>query len=118
MHRAVEINIPHTPNFPVAHGKPHGNEVSFYHGNDLVQIATFDLRGRLIVMPLDRLVTGVENEVRWDGRDRQGKPEPTGAYLVKLTTETTEDVTLAVDSNSGLASIPFPVRQLLRHAQP
>jgi len=57
-----------------------------------VKIAIYDLRGRLIAVPLDLLVTARENEVTWDGCDQRGRPAPAGSYLVRLTTATAADV--------------------------
>lgn len=57
-----------------------------------VKITIHDLRGRLIAVLLERQVAGGEHEICWDGRDRHGQPAPGGAYLVKLTTATSQDV--------------------------
>jgi len=80
------VNIapnPFNPGTHITYRVPHAMQV---------KITIHDLRGRLIVVPLERQVAGGEHEIHWDGRDRRRQPAPTGTYLVTLKTNTMQDV--------------------------
>ena len=64
-------------------------EIVFTTGRDgMVNLAVFDLRGRLV----QRLVAGPRpaglHREPWDGRDHNGREAPAGVYLVRLETPT------------------------------
>lgn len=49
-----------------------------------VRLEVFDLRGRLVRTLVDQAQSVGRHEVLWDGRDAQGREQPSGVYLSRL----------------------------------
>ncbi|MBN1827017.1 MAG: hypothetical protein JW958_12215 [Candidatus Eisenbacteria bacterium] len=45
------------------------------------RVSVYDVRGRLVAVPLDEAIPAGEGACRWDGRDRFGRTSPSGVYL-------------------------------------
>ncbi len=52
-----------------------------------VELAVFDLRGRIVRTLADTELAAGRHEVIWDGNDRQGRSVASGSYLASLVTE-------------------------------
>ena len=57
-----------------------------------VTLSVHDLRGRRVVTPVARWFAAGEHTVRWDGRDRRGRPLASGSYLLHLASDGSESV--------------------------
>ncbi len=56
-----------------------------------VELAVLDLRGRVVkVLVAGQRERGLTHEAAWDGADAGGRPQPSGAYLVRLRTDGAE----------------------------
>lgn len=55
-------------------------------GAQRVRLAVYDLLGREVAVLLDAAVGPGAHTARWDGRDADGRPAATGAYLYRLET--------------------------------
>ncbi len=55
-------------------------------GGSPVELAVYDLRGRLVRRLQEGFLPGGEHHVRWDGRDGHGRELPSGVYSCKLAT--------------------------------
>jgi endonuclease I len=51
-----------------------------------VQIQVYDIQGELIATPLQSNAAAGSNSVTWDGTNRHGESQPSGMYIVKLST--------------------------------
>jgi hypothetical protein len=49
-----------------------------------VRVEVYDIRGRYRATLFEGLRAAGEHAVRWDGRDRSGRPLPSGTYFVRL----------------------------------
>jgi flagellar hook assembly protein FlgD len=49
-----------------------------------VRLEVFDLRGRLVRTLVDGALAAGRYEVLWDGRNAQGREQPSGVYLSRL----------------------------------
>lgn len=52
-----------------------------------VELAVYDLQGRLVRRLLDKALPAGEASLEWDGLDGRGNAVPSGVYLVRLRTE-------------------------------
>nr|MEE4269306.1 T9SS type A sorting domain-containing protein [Candidatus Krumholzibacteria bacterium] len=60
-------------------------KVSFRVGSDQrVQLAIYDLSGRLVVELADEVFTAGLNQVSWNGRDHRGASVPSGTYFARM----------------------------------
>jgi flagellar hook assembly protein FlgD len=50
-----------------------------------VELAIFDVHGRLVRQMDSGSKTAGVHETRWDGRDNRGRPVASGVYYVRLT---------------------------------
>jgi flagellar hook assembly protein FlgD len=53
-------------------------------GNIHVQIAVYDVAGKLVKTLRDRYESAGSNEVEWDGRDHAGRPVGSGVYFYRI----------------------------------
>ena len=53
----------------------------------VVDLAVYDVRGRLVRRLLVEGRQAGRGEIDWDGRDEDGRPAASGVYLVRLATE-------------------------------
>lgn len=51
-----------------------------------VDLAIYDLRGRLVRLIVSSPLPAGRHQAAWDGRDDEGRPAPTGAYFCRLRT--------------------------------
>jgi hypothetical protein len=51
-----------------------------------VQLEVLDLMGRRVAQLVAEPLAAGRHEVTWDGRDRAGRPLPSGTYLARLQT--------------------------------
>ena len=50
------------------------------------QIQVYDIQGELIATPLQSNAPAGTNSVSWDGTNRHGESQPSGIYIVQLST--------------------------------
>ncbi len=53
---------------------------------DRVQLAVYDLRGKLVRRLVDERQVAGSHEAAWDGRDGAGRAVASGVYFYRLTT--------------------------------
>jgi hypothetical protein len=71
------------PNYP----NPFNSETVIRYqipGNRPVQVAVYDLQGRELRILRRRNQDAGIREVHWDGRDEDGKPLPSGVYVIRM----------------------------------
>ena len=51
-----------------------------------VRLAVFDLSGQMIRRLMERSLAPGDYQVRWDGRDAEGRPVGSGVYICQLRT--------------------------------
>jgi hypothetical protein len=87
------VEGPHAtgPTFALWQSRPNpSNPVATIHysvpGMTHVQLAIYDLSGRVIALLVDRVEPSGPHEVRWSGEDANGGPVASGVYWYRLTT--------------------------------
>jgi hypothetical protein len=53
-------------------------------GAGLVTVEIYDIAGRVVVAPLEAVLPAGIHVVKWDGRDRSGRPVTGGLYFFRL----------------------------------
>lgn len=69
---------------------PFSSETVIRYGltaSEEVSLKVYDLRGRLVSTLVDGRLSAGPRENVWNGRDRSGRPVPTGTYFVRLHTK-------------------------------
>ena len=59
-------------------------------GTGPARLEIFDVRGRLVARQQGEFPAG-EARLLWDGRDSEGRPQPTGVYLARVRQENLTD---------------------------
>jgi len=74
---AQNVPNPFNPSTTISYSLPQG-------ASQHVRLTVFDLRGRKIAEPVDRVQPGGTYSVTWHGRDSRGRPVPSGVYFYRL----------------------------------
>ena len=91
--REVWVTVPRGMDAPLSlrlgpvYPNPFETETHFNFGipsSGVVRLKIYDVAGRLVISLLDRELPSGWRSAAWDGRDRSGRPIPSGTYFAKV----------------------------------